>query len=185
MKTEIGTFHNAFGHQVAVVVNHEKENKWEFGLELRCGDRTKYRSPVDKGRLSANYLDVTLHQDQEIAYVTFKIFASDECWHGTILMKALFQQIQLFERENKIKVHHIMGELSTADQKNNWPRSIPFYLDLPKRLSDDDGCVLKVSVGIYYKDDISCKRNSIGAMVNDVDAFMNGEEDGYIVYNLM
>ena len=184
MKSEIGTFTNLFGHQVAVIMNRERADKWNFTIELRCGDRSKYRSPVDGNKLSANYLDATLQQDNEKTYITFELFAKDDCWHGTILMKALFQQILLFEHENKIRVHHVMGKLSTSDKKNNWPHSIPFYLAIPKRLRDVDGCALQVNAEIHFKDDNNFNRNSIGAIVDDIDAFMNGDKDGYIVYYL-
>lgn len=184
MENEIGLFKNAFGHQVMVVMNYENASKWRFTLKLQCGDRYKYRSPVDKNILSANYLDATLQQDNEKVFITFRIFASDQCWHGTILMKALFRQIQSFEQKNKIRVHHVMGELSTFDQKNNWPHSIPFYLAVPKRLGDVDGCALQVNAEIHFKGNNYLKRNNIGPIVNDIDAFMNGNEDGYIVYYL-
>ncbi len=184
MRIETGLIYsNKFGDEVEIVEDKDKDDQWSLLIKLHNGNRNNYKVPIFEGIMGNNYLDCTVHCDNEITYVTFNIFASDDCWHGTILMKALFEKIDNYEKANNLKIHHVMGKLSTADKDNNWTTSIPFYLSIPKRMKDADANKRSVKAHIHLIDDTN-KRKGIGPIVDNIQDFINGNQDGYIVYHI-
>ena len=179
LETEF-TYKNFFGDELTVLEEDLRWNRYRLSLKLKNGNTSNYERPLDKGN---NYIQYSFQNDCEIHYVTFRIDASDNCGHGTILLDAMFKKIAKYEEKNNIKIHHVMGWLSLEDKKHgNWEKSIPFYLNFPNTLISEHPKYGLIKAELHIKEH-GYTHNQIGPVV-DKDVFINGNIEGDIVYYL-
>lgn len=179
METIYKNFHGDF---VIAVPEERRTHVWTYRLKLHSGNRNHYGSVDPKNnQIGGNELDFQFGTDNDTWYVVIKDIQASGHGNGTILLKAMFEHIWEFERENNVFIEYIKGWLSSMDSKNHWKVSIPFYLNFPNTLEDTNPWKNQLTAQIFLRDEK--QPNKIGHKVDDVKQFMLDGKDGYIVYS--
>ncbi|MBR5565349.1 MAG: hypothetical protein IKW08_04190 [Roseburia sp.] len=165
--------------EIITIGTEKSENSWNFMLKKK-----KENEHLDKIILGT-YLDFSLYHGNNNYFIEFDIFVRKEergCGYGTILLKDMLVKIKELEENRSIKIGFAKGWLSTSDKGEYWNNSIPFYLDFPNTITKNEVGYGHVKAEIHLKDED--QSYSIGDVVEDIQDFMNGNQDGCIVYYL-